>query len=215
MLIVHLVQVTGWCSEGGMMRQIVRVVVWALLGGLFGIAVGVLSRQFGHGDPVGGILTGAMVAPAIVMIFILGGYWGDLMYWTFGGAVLGALSFVVIAYLGQRSLQTITLESYVTTGRVINGAIVGAVVLTWFGIGWSIFRGDARGIISLLISIILGAFIGALVWVVGDAIGGKIYSVHIAGVVNTWRFGEMIAGVPVGILGGALTTRFLYQNHKH
>lgn len=196
------------------MRQIINFVVWALLGALFGIAVGVLSRRFGYGDPVGGILTGAMVAPAIVMIFILGGYWGDLMYWTFGGAVLGALSFAVIAYFGQRSLQVVGLESYVTQRRVISGAIVGAVVLTWFGIGWSIFRGDARGIISLLISIIFGAFIGALVWVVGDAIGGELYSVRLAGVVSSWRFGEMIAGVPVGILGGALTSHFLYHNHN-
>jgi hypothetical protein len=196
------------------MRQIVRIVVWGLLGALFGIAVGILSRRFGYGDPVGGILTGAIVAPAIVMIFILGGYWGDLMYWTFGGAVLGALTFVVIAFLGQRSLQGIAMESYVTTRRVINGAIVGAVVLTWFGIGWSIFRGDARGIISLLISIIFGAFIGMLVWIVGDAIGGELYTVRIAGMTNSWRLGEMLAGVPVGLLGGALTTHFLYQNHK-
>jgi hypothetical protein len=196
------------------MRQIIRIVVWGLLGALFGIAVGILSRRFGYGDPVGGILTGAMVAPAIVMIFILGGYWGDLMYWTFGGAVLGALTFVVIAFLGQRSLQGITMESYVTTRRVINGAIVGAVVLTWFGIGWSIFRGDARGIISLLISIIFGAFIGMLVWIVGDAIGGKLYTVRVAGMTNSWRLGEMLAGVPVGLLGGALTTHFLYHNHK-
>lgn len=197
------------------MRQIVRIVVWTLLGALFGIAVGVLSRRFGYGDPVGGVLTGAMVAPAIVMIFILGGYWGDLMYWTFGGAVLGALTFVVIAYLSQRSLQAVGLESYVTQRRIMDGAVVGAVVLTWFGIGWSIFRGDARGIISLLISIIFGAFIGALVWVVGDAIGGRLYSVTVAGVTSSWRLGEMIAGVPVGIVGGALTTHFLYHNHKH
>ena len=198
------------------MRKIVRFVVWALLGALFGIAVGVLSRRFGYGDPVGGILTGAMVAPAIVMIFILGGYWGDLMYWTFGGAVLGALTFVVIAYLGQRSVQGFTLDTYVTSRRVLNGAIVGAVVLTWFGIGWSIFRGDARGIISLLISIIAGAFVGTLVWVVGDAIGGRYFEVQIARMSLTWRLGEMIAGVPVGILGGALTYQFLYQNHnKH
>jgi hypothetical protein len=196
------------------MRQIGRVVVWSLLGALFGIAVGILSRRFGYGDPVGGILTGAMVAPAIVMIFILGGYWGDLMYWTFGGAVLGALTFVIIAFLGQRSLQGVTMESYVTTRRVINGAVVGAVVLTWFGIGWSIFRGDARGIISLLISIIFGAFIGMLVWIVGDAIGGRLYTVRVAGLANSWRLGEMLAGVPVGILGGALTTHFLYHNHK-
>jgi hypothetical protein len=197
-----------------MMRQIVRVVVWGLLGALFGIAVGILSRQLGYGDPVGGILAGAMVAPAIVMIYILGGYWGDLMYWTFGGAVLGALTLAVIAYLGQRSFQAIGLESYLTMRRVMNGAMVGAVVLTWFGIGWSIFRGDARGIISLLLSIILGAFIGALVWVVGDVIGGRLYTVRIAGVVNTWRLGEMLAGVPVGILGGVLITRYLYQNPK-
>jgi hypothetical protein len=196
------------------MRQIGRVVVWSLLGALFGIAVGILSRRFGYGDPVGGILTGAMVAPAIVMIFILGGYWGDLMYWTFGGAVLGALTFVIIAFLGQRSLQGVTMESYVTMRRVINGAVVGAVVLTWFGIGWSIFRGDARGIISLLISIIFGAFIGMLVWIVGDAIGGRLYTVRVAGLANSWRLGEMLAGVPVGILGGALTTHFLYHNHK-
>jgi hypothetical protein len=198
----------------GMMRQIARIVVWSLLGALFGIAVGVLSRRFGYGDPVGGILTGAMVAPAVVMIFILGGYWGDLMYWTFGGAVLGALTFVVIAYLGQRSLRTVTMESYVTARRVMNGAMVGAVVLTWFGIGWSIFRGDARGIISLLISIIFGAFVGMLVWIVGNAIGGQPYAVHVVGVTLSWRLGEMLAGVPVGILGGALTTHFLYQNHK-
>jgi hypothetical protein len=197
------------------MRQVFRIVVWSLLGALFGITVGILSRRLGYGDPVGGILTGAMVAPAIVMIFILGGYWGDLMYWTFGGAVLGALIFVVIAYLGQRSLQGVTMESYVTTRRVMNGAMVGAVVLTWFGIGWSIFRGDARGIISLLISIIFGAFVGMLVWIVGDAIGGQLYTVRVAGVVNSWRLGEMLAGVPVGILGGALTTHFLYQNDKH
>jgi hypothetical protein len=196
------------------MRQIGRVVVWSLLGAVFGIAVGVLSRRFGYGDPVGGILTGAMAAPAIVMIFILGGYWGDLMYWTFGGAVLGALTFVIIAYLGQRSLHGVTMESYVTTRRVMDGAIVGAVVLTWFGIGWSIFRGDARGIISLLISVIFGAFIGMLVWIVGDAIGGQLYTVRIAGVTNSWRLGEMLAGVPVGILGGTLTTHFLYHNHK-
>jgi hypothetical protein len=196
------------------MKQIVRIVVWGLLGALFGAAVGILSRRFGYGDPAGGILTGAMVAPAIVMVFILGGYWADLMYWTFGGAVLGVITFVIIAYLSQRSLQGFGVESYVTTGRVVNGAIVGAVLLTWFGIGWSVFRGDARGIISLLISIILGAFVGMLVWVVGDAIGGKLYTVRVAGLVNSWRLGEMIAGVPVGLVGGALTYRFLYDNHK-
>jgi hypothetical protein len=196
------------------MRQILRIVVWGLLGALFGIGVGILSRRLGYGDPVGGILTGAMVAPAIVMIFILGGYWGDLMYWTFGGAVLGAIVFVLIAYFGQRSLGGFTLDTYVTPRRVMNGAIVGAVILTWFGIGWSIFRGDARGIISLLISIIAGAFVGTLVWVVGDAIGGQLFRVQVAGATYVWRLGEMIAGVPVGIFGGALVYQFLYQSRK-
>jgi hypothetical protein len=189
-----------------------KFILWVILGALFGTAIGVLARRLGYADPSGGMLAGMIAAPVVIMFLLLVDYIDELALWAVGGAIVGGLTLSLLTSLGMR-VQGANLTAGFTVENMLNGAAVGAVLMTWLGAGGAVFKRGSTGVIGLLLSVIAGAFLGAAVWWLGDLIGGwiksEIVTVNIFGLVNTWQWGETIAGVPVAVLIGTITTNYL------
>jgi len=190
-----------------------KFILWVILGALFGTAIGVLARRLGYADLSGGMLAGMIAAPIVIMFLLLVDYVDELAFWAVGGAVVGSLALSLLTSLGMR-VQGASLTAGFTAENMLTGAAVGAVLMTWLGSGGAVFKRGSTGVIGLLLSVIAGAFLGASVWWLGDLIGGWIKSetvtVNIFGLVNTWQWGETIAGVPVAVLIGTITTNYLF-----
>ena len=71
------------------MKQLGRLILWVILGALFGTAIGVLSRRLGNGDLSGGALAGLIMAPIVVMFLLLADYLDELFFWAIAGALFG------------------------------------------------------------------------------------------------------------------------------
>ena len=191
------------------MRNVGRVILWVILGAVLGSAVGIIARRLGFADVSGGILGGMVSAPAILMLFLLFDYVDELIFWAIGGAIVGALLLTLLGAFGGQSTGSAGLAARFSIQTAINGALVGSVLATWLGAGALVFKRGMIGLVALLISVVAGGFLGAMVWMLGDLIGGKMITVEVLGRVNTWRQGEMIAGVPAGILAGLASSQFL------
>jgi hypothetical protein len=171
--------------------------------------VGIIARRLGYADVSGGILGGMLAAPAILMLILLFDYVDELIFWAIGGAVVGALLLTGLAAFGGQTAGSAGLAGRFSLPIALNGALVGSVLATWLGAGALVFKRGMVGLIALLTSVVAGGFLGAMVWMLGDLIGGQMITVEVLGRVNTWRQGEMIAGVPAGILSGLAASQFL------
>ena len=191
------------------MRNLGRVVLWVILGAVLGSAVGIIARRLGYADVSGGILGGMVAAPAILMLILLFDYVDELIFWAIGGAVVGALLLTGLAAFGGQTAGSAGLAGRFSLPMALNSALVGSVLATWLGAGALVFKRGMVGLIALLTSVVAGGFLGAMVWMLGDLIGGQMITVEVLGRVNTWRQGEMIAGVPAGIMSGLAASQFL------
>jgi len=192
------------------MKGLVKVWLWSVLGVLFGTAVGILRRKLPFGGATDAIFSGMIAAPLLVMFLLLTDYLRELVGWAIGGFIVGALFLAIVGNYAQETVEVVGVEANITMRRALNGGLVGAMVMTWFGAGWSIFRGKNNGIVGLLLSLILGAFCGLLVWFVGQSIGGQVQTIMFLGSPSSWRLGESAAGIPLGILGGVASTQYMF-----
>jgi hypothetical protein len=200
------------------MKYLGRFILWLILGALFGTAIGVIARRLGFSDVGGGALAGLVCAPVVIMFLLLADYLDELVFWAIGGAIVGALSLSLIVSLGTRTVQHTNLLAGFTAQNMITGSSVGAVLSTWLGAGGAVFKRGLTGVIGLLLSIIAGGFLGAAVWWLGALIGNwleyETFTVKFLGLVNTWQWGETIAGVPIAILTGIIATTLLFPPQK-
>lgn len=200
------------------MKYVGRFILWVILGALFGTAIGVIARRVGFPDVGGGALAGLICAPVVIMVLLLADYLDELAFWAIGGAIVGALALSLIVSLGSRTVQHTGFLAGFTAENMLTGASVGAVLTTWLGAGGAVFKRGTTGIIGLLLSIIAGGFLGAAVWWLGEALGNWLeydtLTVRFLGLVNTWQWGETIAGVPIAILTGIVATTVLFPPQK-
>ena len=193
-------------------KRLVRGFCWLILGAVYGTAVGVFSRRLGLFELTGGLLGGMIAAPLMVMMLLLIDYWRQLVIWAVYGAIVGAAGFIIIWFVADQALGHYLLTGDLTTGRVISGALVGAATGTWIGAGTAVFQRGTLGLIGMLSALIAGAFLGAVVWMVGNAIGGRAVIVEIGSYVAMWKLGETVAGIPLGVVVGIATTQVLFKH---
>jgi len=191
------------------MKGIGKLLVWSILGVVFGTAVGIVRRNLPFGGVTDALFAGMIAAPSMVMVLLLMDYIRELVGWAIGGFVIGAALLYVVANFTE---DTVGVEVDSVVRRTLYGGIIGAVAMTWLGAGWSVFRGSNSGIIVLLFALIIGAFFGVLVHSLGQSIGGKGYSFELLGAFIAWRLGESVAGIPIGILSGAVVTQYLFPS---
>jgi len=190
--------------------------MWLILGALFGTAIGAIARRLGFADVGGGALAGLISAPVVVMVLLLVDHLDELIFWAIGGALFGALALALMASLGSRAVQTTGLLTGFSAENMIMGASAGAVLATWMGAAGAVFHRGTTGIIGLLLSVIAGGFLGAAVWWLGDILGNWLgygpLTFRFLGLVHTWQWGETIAGVPIAIVAGIITTSLLFPS---
>lgn len=200
------------------MRYLGRFILWVVLGAFFGTAIGVIARRLGYPDLGGGALAGLIGAPVVVMILLLVDHLDELIFWSVGGAIFGALTLSLMASLGNRAVQNTSLLTGFAAENLILGASAGAVLATWMGAAGAVFNRGATGFIGLLLSVVAGGFLGAAVWWLGDLIGGWLEygtrTVRFLGLNHSWQWGETIAGVPIAIVAGIITTTLLFPSPK-
>jgi hypothetical protein len=102
------------------------------------------------------------------------------------------------------------MEIELTTGGTLDRALIGSAIATWFAAGSGMFKKGTSGIIGFLVSVIIGAPLGAVVWKLGDIVGGGVVSIAFLGQVSVWTWGETLVGIPIGILVDFIATRFLF-----
>lgn len=188
------------------MKYLGKFILWVILGALFGTAIGILARRLGFADFGGGALAGMMAGPIVIMFLLLADFLDELLFWALGGALLGAISLALFGMIGNRTVGSTGFSMQ----DVIAGAPIGAVLSTWLGAGTAIFKRGTTGVIGLLLSVIAGGFLGVAVWLLGDLIGGELYTLSFLGGSYQWRLGEAIAGIPIAILTGVVTTRVIF-----
>ena len=196
------------------MRHLGKLILWLILGALFGTAIGVLTRRMGYADLSGGMLAGMLAAPVVVMFLLLVDYLDELAFWAVGGAIIGGLALGLITSLGNRTIGGGNLAAGFTSENLITGASVGAVVTTWLGAGGAVFKRGTTGFIGILLSVIAGGFMGAATWWLGGQIGNwlefELVTVTVLNRPYMWQWGETIAGMPVAVIAGAIATSYLF-----
>ncbi|MEN8097652.1 MAG: hypothetical protein ABFQ89_01125 [Chloroflexota bacterium] len=196
------------------MKGLQRFVTWVLMGAVFGTLVGVVGRYFGLNDLTAGLAAGALAGPIVIMLVLLGDQWISLVYWAIGGFIAGLLIHIALSAYADAFVSTDHLRRVVSSPESLNSAIVGSALALWFGSLWMVIRGGARGTIAILGAIIGGAFLGAFTWIVAAIIGGPERSIQFFDFIFVWRWGETIAGIPIGLVTGGIATRFLLDRQR-
>lgn len=188
------------------MKSIGEYARWAIIGLIFGTAVGVIARRFGGAHPADGVMAGMIAAPIAMMFVLLFSCWPDLIPALLAGAFAGALFFSVIGYFGGRASGGFDEVLASVAERAPTGALFGGIAGAWLEAGAILFKKATTGVFSLIGTVILGAFLGAGVWALGGVLGGPMIEMELAGRPLEWQLGETIAGLPVGLVGGFIAT---------
>ena len=193
------------------MKLVQQLVVWAFLGAVFGTATGIIGRALGFGVLTGSLVGGMVAAPTVVMAIMLVNYWGELLTWALGGAVVGAVVLTLMDNLVFQAVVPLHGDAGLDGVNILNRAIIGTVVSTWLGTGGVVFKRGSQGLVGFLAAIILGAPLGVLTWMLADIVGGEVVSLQVFNTVYSWRWSETLIGIPLGTLTGYFVIRFMFR----
>jgi len=187
-------------------------VFWVIAGAAFGAVTGILARRFDYWSFTGGLLGGMLAAPGMLVMFLLIRYWEKLLVWAAAGALIGVLGVTLFTSLAGQILPVggADVLPRPSAGAVMDRALIGALITVWLASGGVVFGNGTSGVIGLLGSGILGAPLGALVRVVGPAVSNQPFTVQILGQQSTWLLGEVLVGIPIGLVAGILITQYFF-----
>jgi hypothetical protein len=196
---------------GNTMKLVRQLVIWAFLGAVFGTATGIIGRALGFGALNASLVGGMIAAPTLVMVIMLANYWGELLNWALGGALVGTVILTAMDFLVFRAVVPVPGSPGLSGATLLNRAIIGAVVSTWLGAGGVVFKRGSQGLVGFLAAIILGAPLGVLTWMLADIVGGEVVSLQLLNTVYSWRWSETLVGIPLGALTGYFVIQFMFR----